>query len=131
MLRRNFLKSLLGTGAALSLGKAGAAASRRRTVLIQESLLAGFQYHDGERLWSRLREGQALSLVREPANSYDPKAVRIDWRDRKLGYVPRLENSAVSQMLDRGERLTARIVRLKDDPDPWERVRFAINVEVT
>lgn len=79
--------------------------------------------------WPDLREGDALTLAREPANPYDPKAVRVDWRGQKLGYVPRLENTAVSQMLDRGERLTARVVRSKESPDPWERLWFVVGLE--
>ena len=34
--------------------------------------------------------GAALSLVREPDNAYDPRAVRVDWQGHKLGYVPRM-----------------------------------------
>lgn len=128
MQRRRFLTTLFGTlVVALPVGKAAAMPVRRR-VLIQESPVAGFQYHEGERLWRELREGDALTLARESANTYDPKAVRVDWQGQKLGYVPRVENTTVAQMLDRGERLTARVVRLKQDRDPWERVRFAVEL---
>ncbi len=74
--------------------------------------------------------GQPLTLVRETGNPYDSKAVRVDWQGQKLGYVPRVENTAVAQMLDRGERLTARIVRLKEDQNPWERVWFTMVLEI-
>lgn len=67
--------------------------------------------------------------MREPQNPYDPRAVRVDWRGHKLGYVPRIENTAVAQMLDRGERLTARILQLRESHDPWERVRLVVMVE--
>lgn len=46
----------------------------------QAALLNGFQYHEGETLWSLLCEGRALDLVREPANTCDIKAVRVEWR---------------------------------------------------
>lgn len=130
MQRRRFLTTLFGTLAvALPAGKATAVPVRRR-VLIQESSVAGFQYHEGERLWRELREDDALTLAREPANPYDPMAVRVDRQGQKLGYVPRVENTAVAQMLDRGERLTARIVRLQESSDPWERLRFAVGLEI-
>lgn len=129
MQRRRFLTTLFGTLAvALPAGKAAAMPVRRR-VLIQESPVAGFQYHEGECLWRELREGDALTLARESANPYDPMAVRVDWRGQKLGYVPRVENTAVSQMLDRGERLTARIMALRESRDPWERIRLAVELE--
>jgi hypothetical protein len=101
-----------------------------RAVLIQVSPVAGFQYHQGELLWAFIRRGDRLALVREPDNEYDDKAVRIDWSRFKLGYVPRIENHAVSQMLDRGEMLAARIVELRRSRNPWKRVQVAIEVAV-
>lgn len=128
MNKRNFLRGLL---AALGAGIAtGAAAQPRRRVLIQISPLAGFQYHAGEELWPQLAIDQPLSLVREPDNPFDADAVRIDWRGRKLGYLPRAENTAVAQMLDRGEQLCARVAQLRTSPDPWERVRVAVEIAV-
>ena len=96
------------------------------TILVQQSPLAGFQYHQGPRLWRQLQAGQALRLTREPANPYDPRAVRIDWNGEKLGYLPRLDSAAASQLLDRGEHLSARIAALADDRDPWRRVAIEI-----
>ena len=93
---------------------------------IQESPIAGFQFHRGEAVWASLSVGDALKLVREPANDNDPDAVAVYFRDEQLGYVPRAENSAVSQMLDRGEKLVARISRLQMSDDPWQRIRITI-----
>lgn len=95
-------------------------------ILIQDSPLAGFQFHAGKAVWKELRVGDELALVREPKNPYDARAVRVDWRGRKLGYVPRRENVDVARLLDRGEPLTARISRLTSNRNPWERVRFEV-----
>lgn len=89
---------------------------------LQRSALAGFQYHHGETLWLQLSVGQMLQLVREPDNRYDDRAVRVEWQGYKLGYIPRLDNAAVSQLLDRGERLLAAIAWLNESSNPWERV---------
>jgi hypothetical protein len=97
-------------------------------VLIQISPLAGFQYHAGAELWPQLAIGQPLALVRESDNRYDPDAVRIDWNGHKLGYLPRADNTAVAQMLDRGEALQARIAQLRVAPDPWQRVGVAVEL---
>jgi hypothetical protein len=124
MNKRSFLRGAL---AALGAGLTGAAAAAaRRRVLIQHSPLAGFQYHAGAALWPRLAVGQPLALVREPANRHDERAVRIDWRGHKLGYLPRAQNTAVAQMLDRGEQMRARIAQLRTSPDPWERVTIEV-----
>lgn len=127
MNKRNFLQGLLATLGA-GIASSASAASRRR-VLIQRSPLAGFQYHAGEALWPRLAVGQPLALVREPDNPHDERAVRIDWRSHKLGYLPRVDNAAVAQMLDRGERLEARIAELRVSTDPWERVVVAVELK--
>lgn len=101
-----------------------------RTLLLQTSPVAGFQYRQGQLPWALMRRGDWLALVREPDNGYDDKAVRIGWDRFKLGYVPRIENRALSQMLDRGERLVARIVQLRQSGNPWKRVQVAIEVVV-
>lgn len=77
-----------------------------------------------------MRVGDALALVREPDNSHDAGAVRVEWQGHKIGYVPRRENSDVARLLDRGQVLEARIVRLSDVRDPWSRVRFEILIPV-
>ncbi len=70
--------------------------------------------------------GDSLDLIREPENPHDPRAVRVEWRGRHIGYVPRRENSDVARLIDRGARLEARITRLAESRDPWARVRFEI-----
>lgn len=95
-------------------------------IVLQDSPLAGFQYHAGKALWPRMRVGDALTLEREPANRHDAKAVRVEWHGHKIGYVPRRENADVARLLDAGQVLEARIVRLAEVRDPWSRVRFEI-----
>ena len=95
-------------------------------VLVQSSQLAGSQYYAVEALWGEMRLGDRLTLVREPENRYDKSAVRIEWKGHKLGYVPRKNNRLVAESLDIGEALEARISKLRDDPDPWQRVEFEI-----
>ncbi len=69
--------------------------------------------------------GAALDLVREPDNAYDSRAVRVDWQGQKLGYVPRIDNAAVSHLLDNGQAVTAEIVGLQASDNPWERIELA------
>ena len=125
MRRRRFLEqvgTLIGAGIAAPVARAAA----RRRVELQRSPVAGFQYHEGEAVWPLLATGASLALVREATNAYDPRAVRVDWRGRKLGYVPRVDNAAVSHLLDTGHALDAEIVELCESPDPWDRIAFAI-----
>lgn len=93
---------------------------------LQTSPVAGFQYHDGEALWPLLAVGQPIMLIREADTRFDPRAVRVDWLGQKLGYLPRLDNAAVSQSLDRGETLEAVIVALENSSNPWGKVRVEV-----
>lgn len=127
MSRRAFLKSLTALAGSFALPAiARAKPSLGASKILQHSPLAGFQYHHGKALWPQLAIGQSLQLVREADNRYDDRAVRVEWQGRKLGYIPRLDNAAVSQLLDRGERLEAVIARLAKSSNPWERVGVEI-----
>lgn len=99
-------------------------------LLIQSSPLAGSQYYAVGEQWQRLKVGDPLELIREPANRHDRRAIRVDWQGHKLGYVPRAENAAVAAAMDAGQKLGARIVRLSEHPDPWRRVQFEVYVEL-
>ncbi len=123
--------SFLAVLALLLLPGAGPRAQEAQVrLLVQASPLAGSQFHDLEALRPRLRVGDPLSLVREPENPHDPRAVRVEWQGHKLGYVPRKENRSVAAALDRGDVLRARIARLREDPDPWRRLEFEIWMEL-
>ena len=77
-------------------------------------------------MWEELKVGDALSLVREPENTHDARAVRVEWNGHMLGYVPRAENEAIARQLDVGNKLEARIVRLTRHRDPWKRIEFEV-----
>ncbi|MDR2366328.1 MAG: HIRAN domain-containing protein [Zoogloeaceae bacterium] len=100
-------------------------------LLVQSSPLAGSQFHALAHLHGDMRVGDALTLVREPDNPYDAKAIRVEWRGQKLGYVPRRENRAVAAALDRGRNLRARVSRLHPEAeDPWLRLEFEVWLEL-
>ena len=137
MSRRTFLKSittLLGGMTLPTLLQAKPDLSPKPSVTVWKTLqtfpVAGFQYHQGESLWPLLATDQQLKLVREKDNPHDKRAVRIDWQGHKLGYVPRDENAAVSQLMDRGEQLSALITGLKKSNNPWERITVEVRWRV-
>ena len=126
MQRRRYFKLFAGLAAGLGLRPAAAAPAPRRAIRLLDCPLAGFQHHEGETLWKLLATGQPLKLVREADNPYDARAVRVDWFDRTLGYLPKGDNASVAQLLDRGEPLRARIAGLRQADDPWKRVRLEV-----
>ena len=99
-------------------------------MLVQSSPLAGFQFYQGKQLWDEIKVGDVLTLVREADNTHDSNAVRVEWRGHRLGYVPRRENQAVAQHMDRGVRIEARVSRLTQHRNPWQRIEFEVFVRL-
>ena len=129
MRRRTFMSSLLGgLGLGLTARRASAPVAADKRVVLQESPLAGFEHHKGDHVWSWMREGSRLRLIREAANPHDGNAVAVYFNGDKLGYLPRRENAAVAQLLDRGHAVDAAILRLREEPNPWRRVRIRVEL---
>ena len=116
-------------GALLLLAWGNLQAEEGIRLLLQNSPLAGFRYHAAAQVWRELRVGDRLELARESDNPHDANAVKVLWRGRMLGYVPRSDNAALAWGLDRGTALRARISALADHPNPARRVRFEVYVE--
>ena len=102
------------------------AADVQASLLLQDSPLAGFQFHAGKKLWPQMRVGDSLSLIREPDNVHDSRAIRVEWQGQHIGYVPRRENTDIARLMDHSVPVIARISRLAQSRDPWARVRFEI-----
>jgi len=125
--RAFFLAAFLATVLAQ---QASAQESRGRVqMLVQNSPLAGFRHAEAAEAWPEMRLGDELALVREPDNAFDANAVRVEWRGRKLGYVPRRDNAALAWALDRGDTLRARVSRCEWHPNPARRIAFQVFVE--
>jgi hypothetical protein len=98
-------------------------------LLVQSSPLAGYRHALAAAVWPLLAPGDALELTREPDNPHDGNAVRVAWRGRKLGYVPRAENAALAWAMDRGESVRARISRLQQHRNGRRRLEFEVTIE--
>ncbi len=105
------------------------AAAQQVRMLVQSSPLAGFNYHQAPEVWRGMRSGDALRLEREPDNAWDGRAVRVEWRGHKLGYVPRAQNAALAWAMDRGDIVNARVSRLRPHRNPRKRIEFEVYVE--
>ena len=119
-------RSLLATLLAAIVLSTPPARAAEALIVVQRSPLAAFRYYEGREAWPELRAGARLDLVREPDNPYDANAVRVEWRGRKLGYVPQRDNAAVARHLDRGTALEARIAALRENRNHTVRLEFEI-----
>ena len=114
----------LVVGPATALAADGATAR----IVVQHAPLAGIVYYDGRAVWDRMKKGDRLTLVREPANPHDANAVRLEWSGHMLGYVPRKDNADVARQMDHGARVEARITELSRAATGRYRISYEIGV---
>ena len=105
-----------------------AAETTAARIVIQDAPLAGSLYYDASAVWDRIKVGDRLTLVREPANPHDIHAVRLEWHGRMLGYVPRRDNSDLARQMDHGARVEARITELHRAPNGRHRISYEISI---
>ena len=92
-----------------------------------EFYVAGVQHHDIYKVEKILKEDDFLSMVLEPSNKYDPNAVRLEFRDVMIGYVPMKISADISALLFTDEGLwCCKIVELKWDEKSWKQVLVSI-----
>ncbi len=99
-------------------------------LIVQSSPLAGFRYYAAADVWHAMRPGDPLDLVREPDNMHDDQAVRVMWKGRLLGYLPRHDNDHIAAQLDRGATVRARIVKLAQHRNRSRRLEFEIYIDL-
>lgn len=77
---------------------------------------------------AELSIGSVLTLVREPENQYDSRAIRVDHgKVGKLGYVPRKKNEILSRLMDSGKILYAKIESVEiSNYDQWANISIQI-----
>ena len=83
-------------------------------------------------LYQQLEEGERLTLLREPNNEYDERAIAVLTQEgKKLGYIPRVNNLILSRLMDAGYVLYALVrskeLQVRDKPD----YRIVIKVYLT
>jgi len=81
----------------------------------------------------RLRElepGQKLTLLREPENPADKRAILVMNGEKKLGYLPRRLNGIFCRLMDAGKYLYATADEFttyeSDDDYPWDALIVSI-----
>ncbi len=71
--------------------------------------IAGLHHHVMKDHIRSMEEGDAVELVREPENSHDENAIRVDdgQTSEKLGYVPKSISRVLAPLIDGGYRVVA------------------------
>jgi hypothetical protein len=68
--------------------------------IIASVKLNGVRFHNPKMLW--IWKSHPVQLVREPQNEYDKRAIAVFMYGKKIGYVAKEQNYALSQMMDNG-----------------------------
>jgi len=100
-----------------------------KNILLLQANVAGFRYYRGEKVWQHIHPSDPVTLKREPQNPHDRKAVALYWRNEKLGYIPRTDNSVIANLLDQGAPLNASIRKKNPSPNPWERLEIRVELK--
>lgn len=99
--------------------------------LVKKTSIAGVSFLENRgSVMASTNVGDTLRLVREPDNSHDPNAIRIDRNGgQKLGYIPRTETADFIDKMDAGIIYTGIITSLqrheyKIEADIYERMQI-------
>lgn len=99
----------------------------RQKIYLLRCFVRGFCYYDGDELLPRMRQGDALQLVREPHNAFDPDAIALYYDDCKIGFIPRESNGVISKLMDSETlQIKAEITRVQLNAATWEQVLAAV-----
>lgn len=90
-------------------------------ILLDVLAVKGFRYvPQRDALLPLLRDGEPVTLRREPDNPHDCKAVRLLRADgRAIGYLPMKYNAIPAALLDEGEALCGRLRLPGGDGAVW------------
>ena len=99
-------------------------------VRILATRIAGTSHIDNyEEVVDGLALQERLELRREPLNEADSCAVAIlDKAGRRVGYIPQSDNKVVSELLDEGQSLYARVQDI-DVHNRWAEISIDVYVE--
>ncbi len=99
-------------------------------VRILATRIAGTSHIDNyEEVVDGLALQERLELRREPLNEADSRAVAIlDKAGRRVGYIPQSDNKVVSELLDEGQSLYARVQDI-DVHKRWAEISIDVYVE--
>jgi len=128
MERKDFFTTVLFGSASLLIpwNRTEADHSLHKKIKLAKVFLAGFQYYDGMEVENLLETGMALTLKREPANTFDKYAIEVYCGDAKLGYLPRDRNHTVALLMDQGIEIHAEITNLDIEQLPYRGIRVEV-----
>lgn len=85
------------------------------SVLLDSFKIAGGQYYDLKKVIDKIKVDDALDLVPDSENEHDEYAVEIHWQQHKLGFISRMHNRIIHNLLVNDMPLTAKVFRINKE----------------
>ncbi|MCL2632454.1 MAG: HIRAN domain-containing protein [Coriobacteriia bacterium] len=102
----------------------------KRSKLVEDFYVAGLRYWDAIEVIGDIKVGDKLDIVLESDNQYDPNAIILGYKGKKLGYVPKACNSQISQLLFFGyDIFDAYVSQIRLDAAPEQQLRVAVRLK--
>ena len=97
-----------------------------KDALVLKTYIAGTHYSDAKNIVDSIKEGNYLVFQREVKNPHDNRAIKImDLDKNKLGYVPKVKNEVISNLMDAGKTIFGII-----DKKQWSGDYFNLDISI-
>ena len=97
-----------------------------KTTALLKCYIAGYAYYQGERVIDQLKPDLKLDLKREPDNPYDNKAIAIYFENHKFGFIPRVNNKVIANIMDQKMPVFAKILKINPGNEVWDKVKVEV-----
>lgn len=107
---------------------------KAKKLFFMDCHLAGRKYHDADEVWTELKVGTRLKLVRDLDNRYDLNAVAVVYDNGEeylLGYIPKEHNETIAQLLEMGwtDIFSCTISKINEDAHPESQIRLTVRIK--
>ncbi len=97
-----------------------------KSILLNQCLVAGFQYYQGKEIIWDLKQNDPILLLAQADNQYDKYAVEVFYQSKKLGYLPKTDNKSISQILQADIKISAKVQAVDITKPAWNAVMVSI-----
>ena len=95
-------------------------------ILALESIVAGTSYLNLQEIEKEIIPKETeLTLQREPENEFDKFAIKLLYKNNKLGYIPKSKNQTIARLMDVGKQFYAKVLAKE-----WEGKWLRMDLEV-
>ncbi|WP_026904669.1 HIRAN domain-containing protein [Pedobacter glucosidilyticus] len=126
--RSDFLKSLgLGAGGLILPNNSFI---NTKLVKIYDNYVRGLSHYDFRKVQKLIKDGDQLTLIREPENIYDSFAIQVNLHEYRLGYIAAYENIILANMMDAGVNIKAYVSQKDLERYPHEGLAIEVFTEL-